>query len=519
MYIDLGNDNNANIETADRIEKFTENKDYGLISLIFQYGRYLLISSSQPGGQPANLQGIWNNLMKAPWDSKYTININTEMNYWPAEVTNLPETHFPLVEMVKDLSVTGRETAKKMYDANGWVTHHNTDLWRATGPVDGAFYGTWPHGGGWLSTHLWEKYLYSGDMDYLEKVYPALKGAADFYLDYLTEHPKYGWLVAVPSMSPEHGPGGEYREKAASITAGCTMDNQISFDVLTNAYRATILLNKSEEYANKLKAAIDKLPPMQVGKYNQLQEWLEDLDNPNSKHRHISHAYGLFPGKQISPYEQPLLFEAIKTTMNQRGDEATGWSMGWKINIWARLLDGNRTFKIIKNYIRILPSDMVKDKYPNGRTYPNLFCAHPPFQIDGNFGFTAGIAEMLMQSHDNAIHLLPALPDELSRGEIKGLVARGGFVVDIKWENNCITSAKIESKLGGNLRIRSYYPLKGEGLKKAVGENTNQYFWRYDSKKPLVSKSINPKYPNIRKVFEYDIMTKPGEVYYMEYAY
>lgn len=462
VHLTLDAGKNADLPTDKRLAAFAGSDDMAMVALMYNYGRYLLISSSQPGGQPANLQGVWNKEVMAPWDSKYTININAEMNYWPAEVAGLYESEEPFFSMIKDLSETGAVTAREMYGCRGWLAHHNTDIWRIAGPVDGSDWGMFPNGGAWLTTHIWEHYLYTLDKDFLKKWYPVLKGASEFCMDYL--QPYQGYLVMVPSVSPEHGPMG----KSNPLTAGCTMDNQIVRDVFTSVIRASEILDVDGSYRDSLSAAMSKLPPMKVGRFGQLQEWMQDADDPNDKHRHVSHLYGLYPSNQINAFDTPELFNASKVTLEQRGDMATGWSLGWKINFWARLLDGNHAFKIISDMLTLLPADapMWGPGRSNGRTYPNLFDAHPPFQIDGNFGAAAGIAEMLIQSHDGTLFILPALPDAWVNGEFKGFRARGQHVVDCKWENGSIVSLKIS---GPECKVRSFQKLKVHGL---TGERT-----------------------------------------------
>lgn len=511
VSLDLGTTDQAKKTTDIRIREFGNSQEPDLVALYFQFGRYLLISSSQQGTQPANLQGIWNYQLNPAWDSKYTVNINTEMNYWPAENTNLSEMHEPLFDMIQDLSVTGQESANEMYKARGWNMHHNTDLWRITGIVDGGFYGMWPMGGAWLTQHVWNHYLYSGDKEFLKKNYEALKGCALFYLDVLQQDPSKKYLVVSPSMSPEN----KYF-KNVSITAGTTMDNQLVFDVFNNFINASKILNQDKNLSDEVQSALSKLPPMQIGQHGQLQEWLTDMDKTDDKHRHISHLYGLFPSGQISPFRNPDLTAAAKNSMIYRGDKSTGWSMGWKVNWWARLLDGNRAFKLISDQLTPAP---LETKGQSGGTYPNLLDAHPPFQIDGNFGCTSGIAEMLLQSYDGSLYILPALPDALPNGSVKGLKARGGFEIDMDWKNSKLTKLVVKSTLGGNARIRVAKDLNLKSKTNfalAKGENSNEYYLVNATKMPLKSEKANLQGFIVPETDMFDFKTKKGGVYTFE---
>jgi len=508
VKLDLGTTNEANLPTNERLTAFKTGDDPALVALYFQFGRYLLISSSQPGTQPANLQGIWNDRVSPPWDSKYTTNINAEMNYWPAEETNLPELHQPFIDMVHDLSQSGQETARVIYGARGWVLHHNTDIWRITGPVDHAQSGLWPTGGAWVCLQLWEHYLYTGDKKFLSDVYSEMKSASQFFVDILQKEPTHGWMVVSPSLSPEHR-----FMKGATNCAGATMDNQLLFDLFSNTMRAAAILNKDKAFSDTLKTIRAQLPPMQIGQYNQLQEWMQDWDNPNDHHRHVSHLYGLFPSNELSPYRTPHLFEAAKQSLIYRGDESTGWSMGWKVNLWARLLDGNHAYKLITD--QLTPAIKPNGKVTGG-TFLNLFDAHPPFQIDGNFGCTAGIAELLLQSYDGFIYVLPALPDNWRNGKVSGLMARGGFEMDIVWKNRMVNKLTIHSKLGGNCRLRLLQPIismDGAILKKVQGENPNPFYVVNQVNKPLISHKARPTTPKLEKTYEYDFLTEAGRDY------
>ena len=508
--LDLGPDRFPGVPTDRRIADFATTADPWLVSTYFQFGRYLLICSSQPGTQPATLQGIWNDKMLPSWDSKYTTNINLEMNYWPAEPTNLTELNGPLFDLISDLTVTGARTAREMYGADGWVLHHNTDLWRATWPVDRASAGMWMMGGAWLCRHIWEHYLYTADVEFLKRHWPAMLGAATFFEQTMVREPKHGWLVVSPSVSPENSPKG-----GVPLNWGVTMDNQLLFELFHSVAAAGEALDADIDQYKRFRALADSLAPMQIGSWGQLQEWMEDWDNPNDRHRHVSHLYGLYPGSQISPYRTPELFAAARTSLEHRGDVSTGWSMGWKVCFWARLLDGDHAMKLITDQLTLSPDTflVVGDVRQRGGTYPNMFDAHPPFQIDGNFGCTAGIAEMLLQSHDGFVSLLPALPSAWADGSVRGLVARGGFVVDMTWRHGRLVRATVHSRLGGNLRLRSAVPLTCKGMGKARGDNPNPLFDLPATAAPLISEKARVAAPKLPKTYLYDLPTEAGKTY------
>ncbi len=451
------------LPTDERIKSFSSDPDPQLPVLLFDYGRYLMIASSRPGGQPANLQGLWNDKIRPPWSANWTLNINAQMNYWLAESANLAECHMPLFDLITELALGGQQTAEINYGARGWVAHHNTDIWRQSAPV-GSYgegdpvWANWPMGGAWLCQHLWEHFAFSGDLVYLrEKAYPLMKGAAEFGLDWLIDDGE-GRLVTAPSFSPElHYLPANSRPAsggtaAASIAA--TMDTAILWDLFTNCIQAAELLQMDADFSKQLQVAIGKLVPYQIGTRGQLQEWREDFPEEDPHHRHVSHLFGVHPGHQITPELTPELAAAAHRSLALRGDKSTGWSQAWKINLYARLHDAERTYQLMSEFFTLI-EDVNSVIYASGGVYANLFDAHPPFQIDGNFGYAAGVIELLLQSHSNELHLLPALPKAWPAGRITGLRARGGFALDIAWADGHLTSATLRSTLGAVCRVRS----------------------------------------------------------------
>lgn len=499
----------SNLAMDARLMRYAQvGNDPQLEALYFQFGRYLLISSSRPGGIPANLQGIWNPMTRPPWSSNYTTNINAEMNYWPAEAANLSELHTTFTDWIANAAATGRETTKNFYGMSGWTVHHNSDIWGASNPVGDKGKGSpswanWAMGGAWLSQHLWEHYAYSGDEVYLKLyAYPLMREAAQFCLDWLVKDADGRWITS-PATSPENVFITEKGVKNA-VSVATTMDMALVYDLFTNVIQAAEHLETDADLRKTLDERLQNLFPLQIGKKGNLQEWYKDWEDVEPQHRHVSHLFALHPGRYISPLRTPIYTEAAKKTLEIRGDGGTGWSKSWKINFWARLHDGNHAHKLLQELLKV--TGMEGTDYANaGGTYPNLFCAHPPFQIDGNFGGTSGMIEMLLQSHDGVINLLPALPDEWVTGEVKGLKARGGFEIDMIWKDKKITRLTIKSALGGNCRLKLPNALISQGLQKANGKNSNHFYQVFENKYQTTTPEAGD--------FVYDLNTEKKEIY------
>ncbi len=440
--VNFGDNGRSQLPTNMRLYSFWNNPDDPqLLALYIQYARYLMISCSREGTYPATLQGIWNDKLTPPWESKYTVNINTEMNYWAVELTNLSACHQPLFKMIRELTETGHKVAKEQYDCDGWMLHHNTDIWRGAAPINASNHGIWQAGGAWLTTHLWEHYLFTQDKQFLQDNYDIIKGSALFYSQNLYKDPITGTLISSPSNSPEIG----------GLVAGPTMDHEIIRALFHICIDASKILDTDQKFAKHLQKLIPQIAPFQIGQHGQLQEWMQDIDDPNIHHRHVSHLWAVYPGHEINYDQTPDLMDAAKQSLRFRGDGGTGWSLAWKINYWARFLDGNHAYMMIHNLLSPAESAQRKNK---GGTYPNLFDAHPPFQIDGNFGGSAGMVELLIQSQLGYINLLPALPDALPEGEISGVCARGGFELSFAWADGALTSVEILSKAGQPCQLK-----------------------------------------------------------------